>query len=44
MAWRCPELGLGGGFGIAYTSEHDPLPPAALAASLAEIVGQSAGP
>ena len=34
-----PELGLGGGFGIAYTSEHDPLPPAALAASLAEIVG-----
>ena len=35
-----PELGLGGGFGIAYTSEHDPLPPAALAGSLAEIVGQ----
>jgi diaminopimelate decarboxylase len=35
-----PELGLGGGFGIAYTSDHDPLPPAALAASLAEIVGQ----
>jgi len=34
-----PELGLGGGFGIAYTSEHDPLPPAELAASLAEIVG-----
>ena len=22
-----PELDLGGGFGIAYTSEHDPLPP-----------------
>ena len=35
-----PELDLGGGFGIAYTSEHDPLPPAALAGSLAEIVGQ----
>jgi diaminopimelate decarboxylase len=34
-----PELGLGGGFGIAYTSEHDPLPPAELAASLAAIVG-----
>jgi diaminopimelate decarboxylase len=33
-----PELGLGGGFGIAYTSEHDPLPPAELAASLAGLV------
>jgi diaminopimelate decarboxylase len=35
-----PELGLGGGFGIAYTSEHDPLPPARLAGSLAEIVDE----
>jgi diaminopimelate decarboxylase len=33
-----PELGLGGGFGIAYTSEHDPLPPAELAGSMAAIV------
>jgi diaminopimelate decarboxylase len=33
-----PELGLGGGFGIAYTSQHDPLPPADLAAGLAAIV------
>ncbi|MFZ0160221.1 MAG: diaminopimelate decarboxylase [Kineosporiaceae bacterium] len=33
-----PELGLGGGFGIAYTSEHDPLDPAVLAKSLAGIV------
>jgi diaminopimelate decarboxylase len=33
-----PELGLGGGFGIAYTSEHDPLTAKTLADSLAEIV------
>ncbi len=33
-----PELDLGGGFGIAYTSEHDPLSPKALAADMAEIV------
>lgn len=33
-----PELDLGGGFGIAYTSQDDPQPPAALAAGLAEIV------
>ena len=33
-----PELGLGGGFGVAYTSEHDPLGPAELAAALAGIV------
>ncbi len=33
-----PELDLGGGFGIAYTSEHDPLPPKHLAAGLADIV------
>jgi diaminopimelate decarboxylase len=35
-----PELDLGGGFGIAYTSEHDPLDPKALADGLAEIVGR----
>jgi diaminopimelate decarboxylase len=33
-----PELDLGGGFGIAYTSEDDPLPPKNLAAGMAEIV------
>jgi diaminopimelate decarboxylase len=33
-----PELDLGGGFGIAYTTEHDPLPPKSLAAGMAEIV------
>jgi diaminopimelate decarboxylase len=33
-----PELDLGGGFGVAYTTQHDPLPPADLAAGLAEIV------
>ena len=33
-----PELDLGGGFGIAYTTEHDPQSPKALAAGMAEIV------
>ncbi len=33
-----PELDLGGGFGIAYTSEHDPLPPKNLAAGMADII------
>jgi diaminopimelate decarboxylase len=33
-----PELDLGGGFGIAYTSDHDPLAVQALAGSLAEIM------
>jgi diaminopimelate decarboxylase len=33
-----PEVDLGGGFGIAYTSDHDPLPAKGMAASLAEIV------
>ncbi len=35
-----PELDLGGGFGIAYTSEHDPLEPHLLAKSLAAIVAR----
>ena len=35
---RLPELDLGGGFGIAYTTEHDPLPPKNLAAGMAEII------
>ncbi|MEO8830082.1 diaminopimelate decarboxylase [Lapillicoccus sp.] len=33
-----PELDLGGGFGIAYTTEHDPLSPKGLASGMAEIV------
>jgi diaminopimelate decarboxylase len=33
-----PELDLGGGYGIAYTSEHDPLEPKVLAEQLAEVV------
>jgi diaminopimelate decarboxylase len=35
-----PELDLGGGFGIAYTTKDDPLPAATLAEGMAEIVGQ----
>ena len=35
-----PELCLGGGFGIAYTSEHDPLPPHLLATGLADIIAR----
>jgi diaminopimelate decarboxylase len=35
-----PEVDLGGGFGIAYTSEHDPLDAKALADGMAEIVGR----
>ncbi|HTS97113.1 MAG TPA: diaminopimelate decarboxylase [Streptosporangiaceae bacterium] len=33
-----PEIDLGGGFGVAYTSEHDPLAPKPLADALAEIL------
>lgn len=33
-----PEIDLGGGFGVAYTSEHDPLTPHELAQGLADIV------
>lgn len=33
-----PELGLGGGFGIAYTTQDDPAPPAELAKQLVQIV------
>jgi diaminopimelate decarboxylase len=33
-----PELDLGGGFGIAYTSQDDPSPPAVLADALRRIV------
>jgi diaminopimelate decarboxylase len=37
---RLPELDIGGGFGIAYTTQHDPLPPAELARGMAEIIGK----
>jgi diaminopimelate decarboxylase len=33
-----PELDLGGGYGIAYTSEHTPLSPAALGEQMADLV------
>lgn len=33
-----PEIDLGGGLGIAYTSEDDPREPAEIAAALADIV------
>jgi len=35
---RMAELDLGGGFGIAYTTQHDPSSPRDLAAGMAEIV------
>ncbi len=35
---RMPEIDLGGGFGIAYTSQHTPLDPAHLGSQLADIV------
>ncbi|MGH3648747.1 MAG: diaminopimelate decarboxylase [Micromonosporaceae bacterium] len=33
-----PELDLGGGFGIAYTTQDDPLPPAEIASRLLKII------
>ncbi|SDQ07650.1 diaminopimelate decarboxylase [Quadrisphaera sp. DSM 44207] len=33
-----PELDLGGGFGVAYTTQHDPLTPEQLAKGMAEVV------
>ena len=35
-----PELDIGGGFGIAYTTEHDPMPVADLAEAMADIIGK----
>jgi diaminopimelate decarboxylase len=35
-----PELNLGGGFGIRYTSQDDPMTPAGLAQGLADIVAR----
>ncbi|HEV7147201.1 MAG TPA: diaminopimelate decarboxylase, partial [Pedococcus sp.] len=33
-----PEMDLGGGYGIAYTSEHSPLPPRELGEQMADLV------
>ena len=33
-----PELDLGGGFGVAYTTQHDPMAPAEMAQGMADIV------
>ena len=35
-----PHLDLGGGFGIAYTSQHTPLSPAELGEQMADLVGR----
>ncbi len=35
-----PELDIGGGFGIAYTTEHDPMPVAELARGMADIIAR----
>jgi diaminopimelate decarboxylase len=35
---HCPEIDLGGGYGIAYTSQHTPLPVGTLAEEMAGIV------
>jgi diaminopimelate decarboxylase len=36
-----PELDLGGGYGIAYTEEDTPRPPAEIAQAMAEVVGST---
>jgi diaminopimelate decarboxylase len=41
--FELPELDLGGGFGIAYTSQDTPATPAALAAALNRIVATECG-
>ena len=35
-----PELDIGGGFGIAYTTEHDPMPTVDLAQAMADIIAK----
>ena len=37
---QMPELDLGGGFGIAYTTQHDPMSPRELASGMAQIVAR----
>ncbi|MDR3108020.1 MAG: diaminopimelate decarboxylase, partial [Bifidobacteriaceae bacterium] len=36
--FQMSELGLGGGFGVAYTTGHDPLPPSAIAGRMARHI------
>ncbi|HSI92341.1 MAG TPA: diaminopimelate decarboxylase, partial [Jiangellaceae bacterium] len=36
---QLPKLDLGGGYGIAYTTQDDPMTPAELASGMAEIIG-----
>ncbi|HEY5250002.1 MAG TPA: diaminopimelate decarboxylase [Dermatophilaceae bacterium] len=38
---QLPELGLGGGFGISYTTQHDPMSARELATGMARIVEQT---
>ncbi len=38
LGTEMPEMDLGGGFGIAYTTQDDPAEPSALAAQLGEII------
>ncbi|GAA4120761.1 diaminopimelate decarboxylase [Knoellia locipacati] len=38
LGHHCPEMDLGGGFGMAYTSQHTPMSPAELGEQLADIV------
>ena len=40
LGHHCPEIDLGGGYGIAYTSQHTPLPVARLATEMADIVAR----
>ena len=40
LGHHSPEIDLGGGFGMAYTSQHTPLSPALLGEQLADIVGR----
>jgi diaminopimelate decarboxylase len=39
-AIQMPELDLGGGFGISYTTQHDPMSPRELATGMAQIVAR----
>lgn len=43
LGFEMPDLDLGGGFGIAYTSQDDPRTPTELAAQLSRIVTEECG-
>jgi len=43
LGYAMPELDLGGGFGIAYTTQDDPSDPAQLAAELTKILTEECG-